>query len=125
MAWAFIKMLLALGGVCFVLIFLARVLKRNGVGKGNIPSHSGIRLLTTQWIAPHKYISLVEIAGEVFALGISETQINLLTRIENRDFIERLSEKGSMRTDPLPLFPYLPIRYRAPKIGLLRRLYGR
>lgn len=125
MAWAFVKMLLALGGVCSMFILLTRALKRNGLGKGNLPLNSGIRLLTTQWIAPHKYISLVEIAGEVFALGISETQINLLTRIENRDFIERFTKKESIKTDPLSFLQYLPIRYKGPKIGLLRRLYGR
>jgi flagellar biogenesis protein FliO len=125
MIWAIVKMILALGMVCTVLILLARALRRSGLARGNPPLDSGIRLLTTQLIAPHKYISLVEIDGEVLALGISEAQITLLTKIENKEFLEKIAGKGSKRPDPLSLFQYLPIRYKGPKIGLLRRLHGR
>jgi flagellar biogenesis protein FliO len=125
MIWAILKMTLALGMVCTVLFFLARALRRNGMAGGNPPLDSGIRILTTQLIAPQKYISLVEIDGQVLALGITEAQITLLTKIENKEFLERIAGKGSKRHDPLSLFQYLPIRYKGLKIGLLRRLHGR
>jgi flagellar biogenesis protein FliO len=80
---------LGLGIVFVVLYFLMRVLKRTPFVRGDASSDAGIRLLTTRPIAPQKYISLVEIGGEVFALGISETQITLLTKIENREFLEK------------------------------------
>ena len=67
--WAIVKMTLALGMMCVVLFFLVRVMKRNGGSKGGISSDSGIKMLTTQLIAPHKYISLVEIGDEVFVWG--------------------------------------------------------
>jgi flagellar biogenesis protein FliO len=125
MIWAIIKMILALGIVCSVLFFLTRLLKRNGVSKGILPVDSGIKLLTTQLIAPQKYISLVEIGGEVFALGISEAQITFLTKIENKELVERLAATRSNRPDPFFLFQYFPHRYKGPRLGLLKRLNGK
>lgn len=125
MILAIAKMVLVLGIVCAVLLFLTRVWKRSGVGKPSLPSDSGVRLLTTQWIAPQKYISLVEIGGEVLALGISETQITFLTRIENKEFLEKVSSLPA-RPKPLSLFhsfSWLPLKYKGPTLGLLRRFY--
>jgi len=121
------KMALALGIVCTALLFLARVLKRSGVVRSSLPSHSGVRLLTTQWIAPKKYISIVEIGGEILALGVSEAQITFLTRIENKEFLEKVSSLP-VRSEPFSLFhsfSWLPLKYKRPKLGLLRRFYVR
>ena len=103
MMWAVSKMILGLGIVFILLFFLMRVLKRTPFVRGDSSSDSGIRLLTTKPITPQKYISLVEIAGEVFALGISETQITLLTKIENREFLEKMVARRSIPTEPLSL----------------------
>lgn len=127
MAWAIGKMVLALGIVCMLLLFLTRILKRGGVGKPSLPSHSGVRVLTTQWIAPQKYISLVEIGGELLALGISEAQITFLTKIENKEFLEKVPS-FPVRPEPFPLFhsfSWLPLRNKKPKLSLLRRFYVR
>jgi flagellar biogenesis protein FliO len=118
-------MILALGMVCTVLIFLARMLRRTRVGKGSFPFDSGIRVLTTQVIAPQKYISLVEIGGEILALGICEAQITLLTKIENKEWVERMVGKSAARPVPFSVFPSFPIRYKGLGFGWLRRLYGR
>ena len=129
MTWAILKMVLALGMVCMVLFFVARLLKRTGVRR-DWPSDSGIRLLATQSIAPRQYISLVEIGEEVLALGISETQITFLTKIENKEFMEKIAGGHGARTEPLSLLQYfhsLPLKPKGPKTGLgfLRRLHGR
>jgi len=125
MTWPIIKMILALGLVCSVLFFLTRFLKRNGVTKGLLPLDSGIRLLTTQSIAPQKYISLVEIGGEVLALGISEAQITFLSKIENKELVEKLIADRSNRPDPFFLFHHFPHKYKVPRLGFLRRLNGK
>jgi flagellar biogenesis protein FliO len=125
MIWAIIKMVLALGIVCSALFFLTRLLKRNGLSKRILPLDSEIRLLTTQLIAPRKYISLVEIGGEVLALGISETQITFLTKIENKEFVQRLVDTRSNRPAPFFLFHNFSRSFKGPKLGLLRRLNGK
>ena len=129
MTWAILKMVLALGVVCMVLFFMAKLLKRTGV-KRDWPLDSGIRLLATQSIAPRHSISLVEIGGEVLALGISETQITFLTKIENKEFVGKMMGDRGARAEPLSFLQYfhsLPLRSRGPRTGLgfLRRLHGR
>lgn len=99
MIWPFIKMLVIAGSLFIVLLFTMKLLK-----KGKIVSSSSsqlIKILTTQWIAPQKYISIVEIGGELFALGISESQINLLTKIEDRELAKRIVESQESKTPHL------------------------
>lgn len=129
MTWAILKMFLALGVVCTVLFLTVRLLKRTGV-KREWPPDSGIRLLATQSIAPRQYISLVEIGGEVLALGVSESQITFLTKIENKEFVGKITGDRGAGTEPLSLLRYfhsLPLKPRGPRIGLglLRRIHGR
>lgn len=128
MIWAMTKMILALGIVCTVLFFLVRLMKRSGVGKRNFSLDSGIKLLTTQLIAPQKYISLVEIGGEVLALGISEAQITFLAKIENKEFLDKIMDRRPAKFEPFSLSQYFlnsPLRHKGPKIGLLRRSHGK
>jgi flagellar protein FliO/FliZ len=120
MIWAVSKMILGLGIVFILLFFLMRVLKRTPFVRGDSSSDSGIRLLTTKPITPQKYISLVEIAGEVFALGISETQITLLTKIENREFLEKVAARRSVQPEPLSLLQQISKGSRWMKGGSLR-----
>ena len=122
--WPMVKMSLALGGMCAVLFFLVRRLKRNGGVRKDLLSNSGIRVLSTQPIAPQKYISLVEIGGEVLALGVSEGQITLLTKVENQEFIEKMtvSRPGKLETFSfLQCLQGLPLRSKKP--ALMRRVY--
>jgi flagellar biogenesis protein FliO len=126
--WSMVKMILALGGVGAVLLFLLRQLKRKDSVRKGLPSNSGIRVLATQPIAPQKYISLVEIGGEVLALGVSEAQITLLSKVENRDFVEKMTNQGTGRLEPFSLLHCLqglPLRSKGPKPGFLRRIYER
>jgi flagellar protein FliO/FliZ len=120
MMWAVSKMILGLGIVFILLFFLMRVLKRTPFVRGDSFSDSGIRLLTTKPITPQKYISLVEIAGEVFALGISETQITLLTKIENREFLEKVAARRSVQPEPVSLLQQISRGSRWMKGGSLR-----
>ena len=120
MIWAVSKMILGLGIVFILLFFLMRVLKRTPFVRGDSSSDSGIRLLTTKPITPQKYISLVEIAGEVFALGISETQITLLTKIENREFLEKVAARRSVQPEPVSLLQQISKGSRWMKGGSLR-----
>ena len=122
--WPMVKMILVLGGMCAVLLFLVRRTKRNGMGRKDPLPNSGIRVLSTQPIAPQRYISLVEIGGEVLALGVSESQITLLTKVENKEFIGKVTAHAAGRPEAFSFLQYLqglPLRSKSPKPGLLRR----
>jgi flagellar biogenesis protein FliO len=119
MAWAAFKMLLALGIVLGLLLLLLRVLKQTPWGRKDGVTDFPIRVLTTQVIAPRKYISLVEIGGEVLALGVSEAQINYLTKIEHAELLQKIGSRASAAPDPRPAWlNQLPWK----KDDLLRRL---
>ncbi len=129
MTWPIVKMILVLGMVLVTLFYLSKLLKvRRGVGRPS--TDSVIRVLASQSLAPQKTISLVEIGGEVLALGISETQISLLAKIENREFIEKIS---SQPPSPLKLegfsllHSFQPIftKPKTAKGGWWRRMYAK
>lgn len=90
MLWPIVKMVFVLGILCMV-VFLAKTLfKRNKMTHSLNGCHPFIKLLGSQWIAPQKYISIVDIGGELFALGVSESQITLLTKIEDKELAKKI-----------------------------------
>lgn len=91
MVLATVKMVLALGGVCALLLILLRLSRRIAGARRSAAGDREIRLLTSRPIAPQKYISLVEIGGEILALGVSPQQITFLTRIENKELLREVS----------------------------------
>lgn len=88
--WAILKMIVVLGTILLALFLLSRLMRKNRMMTGGSTSGCGIRVLATHSLAPQKYLSLVEMGGEILALGISEAQITLLTKIENKETIERI-----------------------------------
>ena len=88
-----------------VLLFLSRRLKRDGYSPKGTSLRIGIRVLSTKPIAPQKYISLVEIGGEVLALGVSEGQITLLTKVENQGIRGKDTAHGAGRSEAFSLPP--------------------
>ena len=122
------KMVLVLGLMGGFLLWFVRKWRPNGLAKQDPLPDSGIRLLSTQPIAPQKYISLVEIGGEVLALGITQDHITLLGKVENKEFIGKVVIKGNARQEPFSWINYLqgwPLRPKKQGRGLLRKIYGR
>ena len=100
------KMILVLGAVLAILFLLIWLCKRMMAGRGNSHSDGQVRLLTTKPIAPRKYISLVGINGQVLVLGISEAQITLLDKIENREFVEKIEAQHAVRPGPFSILDH-------------------
>ena len=67
-------------------IFKKFVLKNTPFGSGE----SIVKVLGTGFIAPRKHIALVEVAGQILALGVSKDNISFLTEIDNPDMIEKI-----------------------------------
>lgn len=79
-------------GLIFILFFLFKkfVLKNTLFGKGG----QLIQVLGSGFIGPKKNIALVEVAGEVLVLGISNDNISLLGNISDPKRIERIKSAG-------------------------------
>ena len=102
MLWATLKMVLALGMVIALLVLLVRLFKRWQRVQGILGPDNGIRVLTTKPIAPQKYISLVEIGGEVLALGVTPQQITFLTKVENKEMIQKSLTRPGFKPEAIP-----------------------
>jgi len=102
MLWATLKMVLALGVVIALLVLLVRLFKRWQRVQGILGPDNGIRVLTTKPIAPQKYVSLVEIGGEVLALGVTPQQITFLTKVENKEMIRKSLTRPGFKPEPIP-----------------------
>jgi flagellar protein FliO/FliZ len=120
MIWAVVKMILGLGAVLGVLLLLIHLCKRGTAGKGRFSAEGQVRLLTSKAIGPRKFVSLVEIAGQVLVLGVSEAQITLLDKIENRQFMAQAETSPALPGEPFSLLDYFPFRRKGLTRGALR-----
>ena len=75
-------------GLIFLLFFGFKkyVLKNTAFGGGKL-----VQVLSTNFLAPKKNIALVEVAGEILVLGVSDQNISLLTSIREPDRIEEIN----------------------------------
>ena len=113
-----LKLMLFMGSLMLILYFCARMFKRLNAVKGNSFSDVGIRVLTSKLIAPQKYISLIEIAGEVLALGITPQQVTFLTKIENKELLKGNLQASSTRAESFSGFKFWLPRLKRMKGGL-------
>ena len=80
-----------LGGLLIVFYFMKRFLKRD-VGGSN---EALIKVIASQYIGIKKNISLVEIPGSILVVGVSNDNISLLTKIEDKDVLDDLRQENS------------------------------
>ncbi len=87
-----ISMLAVVLGIMFLLFFGFKkyVLKNTMFGGGE----KLVNVLGSGFLAPKKNIVLVEVAGEVLVLGMSQDNISLLTNITDPEKIEEIKSKG-------------------------------
>lgn len=88
----FSALLLVLGIFMGSFYLLRRVVKRDVGTRGR----NVIRIIDRSYIGVKKSVTLVDVAGKVLVLGVTDNQISLLTQIEDPDRIEQL--KGSKVT---------------------------
>jgi flagellar biogenesis protein FliO len=83
-------------GLIFLLFFGFKkyVLKNTAFGGGKL-----VNVLSTSFIAPKKNIALVEIAGEILVLGVSDQNISLLTNIREPRRVEEIKSAHGDNND--------------------------
>jgi len=80
---AIIKVVGSLAVVVLLLIVAVSLVKKMGLGRGGMQAGGLINVLDTRMIGPKKYVTIVEIAGDCVALGVTDQQINVLTTISS------------------------------------------
>lgn len=85
------KALGALAVVIGLLMLLASALKKLGLS-GHAPQGGGlIQVLDTKMLAPKKYVAVLDIAGQTMAVGVSEQQVTLLTKLEPNERLQAIA----------------------------------
>jgi len=84
-------------GLIFLLFFGFKkyVLKNTAFGGGKL-----VQVLSTNFLAPKKNIALVEVAGEILVLGVSDQNISLLTSIREPGRIEEIKNIHGDNSSP-------------------------
>ncbi|MBN2079392.1 MAG: flagellar biosynthetic protein FliO [Spirochaetes bacterium] len=95
--WMFLKMIIILGlfGAGFY-YFYRFVSRKTGVG---IFGGDAIRVLSAVPLGQNKYLQVVDLAGKVLVIGVSDNAINLISEITDKDQIDRIRIM-STRTPP-------------------------
>lgn len=102
-------LLMVLSLMLIIFYFVKKYLLKDGSLLG---MDKQIKVLSTSYIAPKKSINLVEIAGEVLVLGVTATNIALLTKIKNKEIVEKI--KGN-RERPLIKPPFSSFTFNTKK----------
>ena len=80
-----------LGGLIIVFYFMKRFLKRDVGGS----KEQLIKVIASQYVGIKKNISLVEIPGSILVVGVSNDNISLLTKIEDKVVLDDLRQENS------------------------------
>ncbi len=80
-------------GIMLVLVYLVR---KFGLGGQPLKQGSLINVVDSRLLAPKKQVTVIEVAGEYMLLGISEQQINLISKLEESEALKQAINSGSV-----------------------------
>jgi len=86
-----LKMISALAvtvGIMVVVIYLfKKIMKKTG---GGVDDGKLIKILSTKYLGPKNSVMLIDVLGDIILIGISGSQISLLTKIVDPGSLEQL-----------------------------------
>jgi len=75
-----------------------KLMKKTGTG---VDDGQKIRVLSTRYLGPKSSIMLLDVLGRVIVVGVTGTQISMLTTITDEESLERLrSSRGGENSQP-------------------------
>jgi len=77
-------------------------------GAGGVGIKRQVQVLSNHFIGVKKSVTLVEIGGEILALGVTNENINLLARYDAPEKIERIMLNHRLPDKPMGIFKKLP-----------------
>jgi len=105
---------IVLGGLLLIFYLMKRYLKRDiGGSNGQL-----IQVIASQYIGVKKSIALVKVPGTILVIGVSNDNISMLTKIDDKANIEAIQQEASGMT---PSFSdhlqRLTARFKSAKTG--------
>jgi flagellar biogenesis protein FliO len=92
-AWLIFKTIMILGLLVGVFYYFFRfVTKKAGM---NVLGQDVFHVLAVLPIGPNKFLQVVDFAGKLLLLGVSDSGINLITEIKDKEEIDRIRLLGS------------------------------
>jgi flagellar protein FliO/FliZ len=73
-------------------------------GSGLLNTDRLIRVITTSPIAPKKMISVVEVGEDILVLGLTDTNITMLTKVTDEQVIHRLKANRGKKNMNSPFY---------------------
>lgn len=99
-AWVIFKTLLVLGilvgGFYYFFRFVSR---KTGMAPG---SGNAVQVLSLVPLGQNRFLQIIDLAGRVLVLGVTEHAINLITEIKDKDEIDRIRLSGPRSTPMQP-----------------------
>lgn len=105
LATAILKIIGSLGLVLGLMLLVVLAIRKLGLGRTNMHGNSLIKVMDTRMIAPKKYVAVLDIADEFVVVGVTDQNINLLTKLDIEP--EQLNAYGTKEkggNKPLPSF---------------------
>jgi flagellar protein FliO/FliZ len=91
--WDFLRMILVLGAVIALIYGLFLFLKRAGNPKTG--GEAFINLLASQPLNGNRSLHLVQVGVELFLIGSADGAVSLVSRIEDKEFIDQITLQQS------------------------------
>ncbi|RPI97830.1 MAG: hypothetical protein EHM32_00715 [Spirochaetales bacterium] len=87
-AWTIIKTLIVIGMLVGGFYYFFRfVTRRAGI---QLPGSAGVQTLLVSPMGPNKFLQVVDLAGRVLVLGVTDSSINLIMEIKEKDEVDRI-----------------------------------
>jgi len=96
--WMFIKMILVLGIFAGGFYYFYRfVTKKAGI---SIFGGEAIKVLSVVPLGQNKFLQLIDVAGKVMVIGVSDNNISMLSEINEKDQIDRIRILSTRKPPP-------------------------
>jgi len=99
------SVLFILLALILIAFYLVKRFWPNGAGLSG--GNQWLKVIATAPLAQKKMISLVEVAGEVIVLGLTENHITMLTKVAHEDAIRRIKNYQGKGTPNAPFYQQL------------------
>ena len=96
--WMFIKMILVLGIFAGGFYYFYRfVTKKAGI---SMFGGEAIKVLSVVHLGQNKFLQLIDVAGKVMVIGVSDNSISLLSEISDKDQVDRIRILSTRKPPP-------------------------
>lgn len=99
------SVLFILLALILIALYLVKRFWPNGAGLSG--GTQWLKVIASAPLAPKKMISLVEVAGEVVVLGLTEQNITMLTKVAQGDALQRMLKHQGRETHHSPFYEQL------------------